>query len=74
MRLVNCNFYAVGCHSPISYCKLEQHCLDYLHFPHAVYSSNIYKEASVNDLKSRGKKLEKVSLRVLAFHLPGSND
>ncbi|KAH7529130.1 uncharacterized protein LOC107419293 [Ziziphus jujuba] len=62
MRLVNCTFYAVGCQSPISYCKLEQHRSDYLHSHMLYILQTIYKEASVEDLKPRVEQLEKASL------------
>ncbi|URE24055.1 RWP-RK domain [Musa troglodytarum] len=60
MKLVNCPFYQVGCHSAFPQCNLEKHCSECLR-SHLLYVLQVLhkQEASVEELRRRVQLLEK---------------
>ncbi|RRT54137.1 hypothetical protein B296_00024349 [Ensete ventricosum] len=60
MKLVNCPFYQVGCHSAFPQCNLEKHCSECLR-SHLMYVLQVLhkQEASVEELRRRVQLLEK---------------
>ncbi|RZR95457.1 hypothetical protein BHM03_00024309 [Ensete ventricosum] len=62
MKLVNCPFYQVGCHSAFPQCNLEKHCSECLR-SHLMYVLQVLhkQEASVEELRRRVQLLEKVN-------------
>lgn len=63
MRLVNCPFYQIGCHSTLPLCTLGNHCLEFIR-SHLLYVLQVVHkdEASIDELKERVQLMEKAEL------------
>ncbi|XP_077220717.1 TRAF-like superfamily protein [Tasmannia lanceolata] len=58
MKLVNCPFYQVGCHSAFPHCSIKQHCLKFLR-SHLLYVLHVIHKDLEADLNQHLLLLEK---------------
>ncbi|KAL5732098.1 homogentisate solanesyltransferase [Ranunculus cassubicifolius] len=71
MKLVNCPFYHVGCHSSIPSCTIEQHCSEVVQSHLLCILKVVHKEAPEESLNYRAEQLLKLSS---AEQLSGAKD
>ncbi|GAB2295436.1 hypothetical protein Dimus_029603 [Dionaea muscipula] len=62
MKLVNCPFYSIGCHTPVPQCTIREHFAENLRSHLLCVLRFIHKEASVEYLEQRAEQIKKSPL------------